>query len=100
MATALNTSLNLIPGIVEFLLTNWHTVLYHWNGFTEIVLHEEARVTAAVELKALEKLVKLNKIKLNAKSGMQFTLVMIMITLQLVTEVLDILSGVVIGICF
>ena len=94
---ALNTSLNLIPGIVEFLLTNWHTVLYHWNGFTEIVLHEEARVTAAVELKALEKLVKLNKIKLNAKSGMQFTL---MITLQLVTEVLDILSGVVTGICF
>ena len=42
----------------------------------------------------------LNKIKLNAKSGMQFTLIMIMITLQLVTEVLDILSGVVIGICF
>lgn len=61
------------------------------------MLHEEARVTAAVELKALEKLVKLNKIKLNAKSGMQFTL---MITLQLVTEVLDILSGVVTGICF
>lgn len=51
------------------------------------MLHEEARVTAAVELKALEKLVKLNKVKLNAKSGMQFTLVMIMITLQLVTEV-------------
>ena len=45
-------------------------------------------------------LVKLNKIKLNAKSGVQFTLIMIMITLQLVTEVLDILSGVVIGICF
>ena len=65
------------------------------------MLHEEARVTAAVELKALEKLVKLNKIKLNAKSGMQFTLIMIiMITLQLVTEVLDILSGVVTGICF
>ena len=64
------------------------------------MLHEEARVTAAVELKALEKLVKLNKIKLSAKSGMQFTLIMIMITLQLVTEVLDILSGVVIGICF
>ena len=64
------------------------------------MLHEEARVTAAVELKALEKLVKLNKIKLSAKSGMQFTLVMIMITLQLVTEVLDILSGVVTGICF
>lgn len=64
------------------------------------MLHEEARVTAAVELKALEKLVELNKIKLNAKSGMQFTLVMIMITLQLVTEVLDILSGVVTGICF
>ena len=64
------------------------------------MLHEEARVTAAVELKALEKLVKLNKIKLSAKSGMQFTLIMIMITLQLVTEVLDILSGVVTGICF
>ena len=64
------------------------------------MLHEEARVTAAVELKPLEKLVKLNKIKLNAKSGMQFTLIIIMITLQLVTEVLDILSGVVIGICF
>ena len=29
------------------------------------MLHEEARVTAAVELKALEKLVKLNKIKLS-----------------------------------
>ena len=64
------------------------------------MLHEEARVTAAVELKALEKLVKLNKIKLSAKSGMQFTLIIIMITLQLVTEVLDILSGVVTGICF
>ena len=45
-------------------------------------------------------LVKLNKIKLNAKSDLQFSLIMIMITLQLVTEVLDILSGVVIGICF
>ena len=65
------------------------------------MLHDIARVTtAAVKLKALDKLVKLNKIKLNAKSGMQFTLIMIMITLQLVTEVLDILSGVVIGICF
>ena len=31
---------------------------------------------------------------------MQFTLIMVMITLQLVTEVLDILSGVGIGICF
>ena len=41
------------------------------------MLHEEARVTAAVKLKALDKLVKLNKIKLKAKSGMQFTLIMI-----------------------
>ena len=65
------------------------------------MLHDIARVTAAtVKLKALDKLVKVNKIKLNAKSGMQFTLIMIMITLQLVTEVLDILSGVVTGICF
>ena len=64
------------------------------------MLHDEARVTAAVKLETLDKLVKLNKIKLNAKSGMQFTLIMIMITLQLVTEVLDILSGVVTGICF
>ena len=60
-----------------------------------------ARVTAAaVKLKALEKLVKVNKIKLNAKSDLQFSLITIMITLQLVTEVLDILSGVVTGICF
>ena len=64
------------------------------------MLHDEARVKATVKLKALEKLVKLNRIKLNAKSDMQFTLIIIMITLQLVTEVLDILSGVVIGICF
>ena len=64
------------------------------------MLHDEARVKATVKLKALEKLVKLNRIKLNARSDMQFTLIIIMITLQLVTEVLDILSGVVIGICF
>ena len=65
------------------------------------MLHDIARVTAAaVKVKALEKLVKVNKIKLNAKSDLQFSLIMIMITLQLVTEVLDILSGVGIGICF
>ena len=65
------------------------------------MLHDIARVTtAAVKLKALDKLVKVNKIKLNAKSDLQFSLIMIMITLQLVTEVLDILSGVGIGICF
>ena len=65
------------------------------------MLHDIARVTAAaVKLKALEKLVKVNKIKLNAKSDLQFSLITIMITLQLVTEVLDILSGVVTGICF
>ena len=65
------------------------------------MLHDIARVTAAaVKLKALDKLVKVNKIKLNAKSDLQLTLIMIMITLQLVTEVLDILSGVVTGICF
>ena len=64
------------------------------------MLHDEARVKATVKLKALEKLVKLNRIKLNARSDMQFTLIIIMITLQLVTEVLDILSGVVTGICF
>ena len=65
------------------------------------MLHDIARVTAAaVKLKALENLVKVNKIKLNAKSDLQFSLITIMITLQLVTEVLDILSGVVTGICF
>ena len=64
------------------------------------MLHDKARVTAAVKLKALDKLVKLNKIKLSAKSDMQLTLIRIMITLQLVKEVLDILSGEVTGICF
>ena len=64
------------------------------------MLNDKARVTAAVKLKALDKLVKLNKIKLSAKSDMQLTLIRIMITLQLVKEVLDILSGEVTGICF
>ena len=38
------------------------------------MLHDIARVTAAaVKLKALDKLVKVNKIKLNAKSDLQFS---------------------------